>query len=277
MSDPYTVIRLDRDGAVAEVVLNNPDKLNAMAPVFFDEIRHVFEEIDADPGIRVAILWAEGRLFTAGLDLTAAASGILGGQGDGDGASPALRNYEVYRLIRKWQDSISAPEKCRKPVIAAVHGHCIGGGVDLTTACDIRLCTQDATFAIHETKIAIVADIGTLQRITAIVGKGMAREMAYTGRRIAADRARTSGLVNEVYEDKEKLLESARELAAEIAANSPIAVQGTKAVLHYSEERTTEEGLEYVAQWNSSFLQSDDLKEAMLAFIEKRQPEFKGT
>ena len=155
-------------------------------------------------------------------------------------------------------------------------GHCIGGGVDLTTACDIRLCTKDATFAIHETKIAIVADVGTLQRITGIVGKGMAREMAYTGKRLTADRALRCGFVNEVYEDKEQLLEGAREMAAEIAANSPLAVQGTKAVLQYSEEHTTQEGLEYVAQWNTSFLQSEDLKEAINAFMEKRKPEFHG-
>ena len=274
MSTTYTVIRVDRKGPIAEVVLDNPDRLNAMAPVFFTEIKQAFEEIDADPEIRVAILWAEGRLFTAGLDLKSAAQGILGG--GTENGSVATNNFEMYKAIQDLQDAMSASEKCRKPVIAAVHGHCIGGGVDLITACDIRLCTQDATFAIHETKIAIVADVGTLQRITGIAGKGMAREMAYTGKRLSADRALRCGFVNEVYEGKERLLEGAREMAAEIAANSPLAVQGTKAVLQYSEEHTTEEGLEYVAQWNSSFLQSEDLKEAITAFIEKRQPEFHG-
>lgn len=274
MSTTYTVIRVDRNGPIAEVVLDNPERLNAMAPVFFTEIRQAFEEIDADPEIRVAILWAEGRLFTAGLDLKSAAQGILG-DSVGNG-SVATNNFEMYKAIQDLQDAMSASEKCRKPVIAAVHGHCIGGGVDLTTACDIRLCTKDATFAIHETKIAIVADVGTLQRITGIVGKGMAREMAYTGKRLTADRALRCGFVNEVYEDKEQLLEGAREMAAEIAANSPLAVQGTKAVLQYSEEHTTQEGLEYVAQWNTSFLQSEDLKEAINAFMEKRKPEFHG-
>jgi len=274
MSTKYTVIRVDRNGPIAEVVLDNPDRLNAMAPVFFTEIKQAFEEIDADPEIRVAILWAEGRLFTAGLDLKAALEGVLGGNlGNG---SVVTNNLDMYKTIHDLQDAMSAAEKCRKPVIAAVHGHCIGGGVDLTTACDIRLCTKDATFAIHETKIAIVADVGTLQRITNVAGRGMAREMAYTGKRLTADRALRCGLVNEVYEDKEKLLEGAREMAAEIAANSPLAVQGTKAVLNYSDEHTTEEGLEYVAQWNSAFLHSEDLKEAITAFIEKRQPEFHG-
>jgi len=274
MSNEYTVIRLDRNGPIAEVVLNNPDKLNAMAPIFFQEIKNAFEEIDNDDSIRVAILWAEGRLFTAGLDLQAAASGIL--NGGGGETSDAKKNYDFYRHVLQLQDCMSAAEKCRKPVIAAVHGHCIGGGVDLTTACDIRLCTQDATFAIHETKIAIVADVGTLQRITGIVGKGAAREMAYTGKRFTADRSLRAGLVNEVFPDKEAMLEGAREMAAEIAANSPLAVQGTKEVLQYSEEHTIEEGLDYVAQWNASFLHSKDLTEAITAFMEKRPPEFKG-
>ena len=276
MSEEYTVIRLDRRGHVAEVVLDNPDRLNAMAPIFFQEIRRVFEEIDQDPEIRVAILWAEGRLFTAGLDLKASA-GTLSANPSNGSESMVNQNYEFYRHVRDLQACFSAPEKCRKPVIAAVHGHCIGGGVDLTTACDIRLCTEDATFAIHETKIAIVADVGTLQRITAIVGKGVAREMAYTGKRLPADRALHCGLVNATYPDKDALLEGARAMAAEIAANSPLAVMGTKAVLQYSEERTIEEGLEYVAQWNSAFLRSNDLMEAMQAFVEKRTPEFKGS
>lgn len=270
----FTVIRLEKSGHLAEVVLDRPDKLNAMAPVFFEEIQNAFEEVDRDPEIRVAVLRAEGPHFTAGLDLKAAQGALRP-----DPSlihSPVSANTDLYRLIRHWQGCISAAERCRKPVIAAVHGHCIGGGVDLTTACDIRLCTEDATFSIHETKIAIVADIGTLQRITGIVGKGMAREMAYTGKRIGADRALRSGLVNEVYPDRDGLLEAARAMAREIAENSPLAVQGTKQVLQYSEQHSIDDGLEHVAQWNSSFLHSQDLVEAMTAFMEKRQPRFTG-
>jgi enoyl-CoA hydratase len=274
MSDEYTVIRIDRKGHVAEVVLNNPDRLNAMARMFFHEIKRAFEKLDADPEIRAIVLWAEGRLFTAGLDLKEAATGILGG-GNGE-ASQARKSDELYRHIRQLQDCFSAIERCRKPVIAAVHGHCIGGGVDLTTACDIRVCTEDATFAIHETKIAIVADVGTLQRITALVGKGFAREMAYTGKRVPADRALRFGLVNDVYPDKVAMLEGARALANEIAANAPLAVQGVKHVLQYSDEHTIEEGLDYVAQWNASRLYTNDLMEAVTAFMEKRDPVFKG-
>lgn len=274
MSDDYTVIRIDRNDHVAEVVLNNPDRLNVMAPIFFQEIKRAFEAIDADPDIRVAVLWAEGRLFTAGLDLKAASTGILGG-GNGE-MSQGRRSDDLYRHVLELQDCFTAIERCRKPVIAAVHGHCIGGGVDLTTACDIRVCTEDATFAIQETKIAIVADVGTLQRITDLVGKGFAREMAYTGKRITADRALQFRLVNDVYPDKDAMLAGARALASEIAANSPLTVQGTKQVLQYSEEHTTKEGLDFVAQWNASRLQTNDLVEAVTAFMEKRDPVFKG-
>ena len=273
MPSNYTVIRLDREGPIAEVVLNNPDKLNAMAPVFFDELRAVFEEIDQDDSIHAAILWAEGRHFTAGLDLKSASQGIL------SGTATRVRPRKTTGFTATSENCKTTsphPRNAASPIIAAVHGLCIGGGVDLTTACDIRVCTEDCAFAIHETKIAIVADVGTLQRITSIVGKGMAREMAYTGKRLPADVALRSGLVNEVYATKDDMLAGARAMAAEIAANSPLAVQGTKAVLQFSEEHSTQEGLEFVAQWNASRLHSQDLVEAMTAFMEKREPQFKG-
>ncbi len=273
MSDEYSLIRIDRDGPIVEVVLNRPEKLNTMPVAFFYEIERAFKEIDRDQDVRVAIVRAEGKLFTAGLDLKDAMGTIVGGDSS---SSDAVRNLQIYDTIRRLQDCFTAIEKCRKPVIAAVHGKCIGGGVDLTTACDIRLCSADASFSIYETKIAIVADVGTLQRITAVVGKGMAREMALTGKFIDAERALRSGLVNEVYTDADELLEGAREMAREIADNSPLAVQGTKVVLNYSDEHSVDEGLEYVAQWNSSFFRTNDVTEAVQAFLEKRKPEFKG-
>ncbi len=275
MAEAYTTIRLDRRGHVAEVVLNTPARLNAMSIKFFYEIKRAFEELDRDPEVRAVVVWAEGRLFTAGLDLKEAASGVLGGTTGGNG-SLAARNYALYRTIKDLQDCFTAIANCRKPVIAAIHNKCIGGGLDLITACDIRLCSADATFSIYETKIAIVADVGTLQRITPIVGKGMAREMAMTGRFISAERALRCGLVNEVHADQEAVLAAARAMADEIAANSPLAVQGVKAVLSFSEEHSTADGLEYVAQWNSSFVQSNDVAEAVSAFLAKRPPNFRG-
>jgi enoyl-CoA hydratase len=276
MTDAYTTIRIERHGHVAEVVLNTPQRLNAMSVKFFYEIKRAFQELDGDAQVRAVVLWAEGRLFTAGLDLKEAAAGVLGGGTDGGGSSVAARNYALYRTIKDLQGCFTAIVECRKPVIAAVHNKCIGGGLDLITACDVRLCSADATFSIYETKIAIVADVGTLQRLTPIVGKGMAREMAFTGRFVSAERALSCGLVNEVHADKDALLAAARDVAGEIAANSPLAVQGVKAVLNYSEEHSATEGLEYVAQWNSSFVQSNDVAEAVGAFLQKRPPNFRG-
>lgn len=276
MNGDYTEIRIDRRENVTEVILNKPDKLNAMAPGFFFEIKRAFEEIDADDSVRVAIIRGEGRMFTAGLDLNEAAGALLGPQPSGSKKSPVTTNMSLYRSIKELQGCFSAIETCRKPVIAAVHGNCIGGGLDLITACDIRICSADASFSIYETKIAIVADVGTLQRITAIVGKGMAREMAYTSCFVDSQRALGCGLVNAVYQDQEALLAAARGMAAVIAANSPLSVQGTKMVLNYSDEHSTADGLEYVAQWNSSFLRSNDINEALAAFLEKRQPKYSG-
>jgi enoyl-CoA hydratase/carnithine racemase len=275
MSASFKTIRLERnEGPVAEIVLARPHELNTMTPEFFAELGSAVRIIDEDKMIRAAIIRAEGRMFTAGLDLKAAMNSLLADPPNG--ASNARNNREILEHICQLQARMSAIEGCSKPFIAAIHGHCIGGGVDLATACDIRLCAADATFSIHETKIAIVADLGTLQRISRIVGRGMAREMAFTGQRIGAERALRTGLVNEVYPDPSALIEGARALAAEIAANSPLAVQGAKVVMNYSEQHTIEEGLDFVAQWNASFLHSHDLAEAVRAFLEKRRPVFKG-
>jgi enoyl-CoA hydratase len=179
---------------------------------------------------------------------------------------------EVLRL----QDAITAVARCTKPVIAAVHGYCIGGGVDLVAACDIRLASADAVFSVREAKMAIVADLGSLQRLPAIIGAGHLAELAYTGKDISAERAKEIGLVNDLAADSDGVLKAARSLAAEIAANSPIAVQGTKAVLAANEGRTVAEGLDYVATWNAGMLASDDLTEAVTAFMEKRPPRFTG-
>ena len=179
---------------------------------------------------------------------------------------------EVLRL----QDAITAVARCPKPVVAAVHGYCIGGGVDLIAACDIRLGSADAVFSVREAKMAIVADLGSLQRLPAIIGAGHVAELAFTGKDISAERAKEIGLVNDVAADADGVLKAARALAAEIAANSPIAVQGTKAVLAANEGRTVAEGLDYVATWNAGMLASDDLTEAVTAFMEKRAPKFTG-
>ncbi len=267
-------VRVDRSGPVAEVVLDRADKRNALTFDMFDEIGAAFAAIDADDSVRVVIFRGEGPMFCAGLDLLNSAAALVGGE---EGESPAQKSRRLYDLIKRLQSSVTAIEQCRVPVIAAVHDQCLGGGVDLITACDMRVCSAEARFSIFETRVAIVADVGTLQRITGVVGKGMAREMAFTGRKINATRALNCNLVNEVFDDPAACLEGARALAAEVAANSPLAVQGTKRVLAYSDEHSTADGLEFVAQWNTAFLQSNDLGEALAAFMERRPGNYTGT
>jgi enoyl-CoA hydratase len=188
----------------------------------------------------------------------------------------ASRAVTARQGILRMQAAVTSVADCPKPVIAAIHGYCIGGGVDVISACDIRLASADAVFSVRETKVAIVADLGSLQRLPRLIGKGHLAELALTGKDISAARAKEIGLVNEVVADAPSVVRDARQLAIEIAANSPLAVQGTKAVLAACEDKSVADGLDYVATWNAAFLSSDDLVEAMTAFMEKRSPQFKG-
>lgn len=267
------VFSIERDGHVATLWLDNPDRRNAMGPPFWDELPISIDEMAEDVDVRAIVIAAKGPAFTVGLDLKAMGGTLAGG---GGGSSNAASAGRFLRSAKRLQNAISAVADCPKPTIAAVHGWCIGGGVDLITAADIRLCSADAKFSVRETKIAIVADLGTLQRLPRVVSKGHVAELAYTGKDIDADRALRIGLVNDVLPDADSLHKAAWDMAAEIAANSPIVVQGTKHVLRASEGRTVEEGLDYVGVWNAGFLQSNDLMEALAAFVEKRPPTFTG-
>jgi enoyl-CoA hydratase len=273
------VLTVDRAGPVATVWLDSPERRNAMGMALFNGIAAAMAELGDDPDVRAIVIAARGPAFTVGLDLKemgGTLGGGGGGSGGGDRPSDALRRTQAYRSVKRLQATITAVADCPKPTIAAVHGWCIGGGIDLITACDIRLASADARFSVRETKVAIVADLGTLQRLPGIVGRGHVAELAFTGRDVPADRAREIGLVNDVYPDADTLHKAAGELAAEIAANPPLVVQGVKQVLRAGETMTVAEGLDYVAVWNSAFLPSDDLAEAMTAFVEKRPPQFKG-
>jgi enoyl-CoA hydratase len=276
------VISIERDGHVATVWLDRPEARNAMGPAFWDDISAAMTEVSTDVDIRAVVVAARGPHFSVGLDLKAMAGLLSGGGSGGDGPrgdgppSVAVRAVASRAGIKRLQRSISAVADCPKPVIAAIHGYCLGGGVDLACACDIRLASADALFSVRETKVAIVADLGSLQRLPRIIGKGHVAELAYTGKDITAARAREIGLVNEVFADADAVVAGAQAMAAEIAANSPLAVEGTKAVLTAGEDHSVAEGLDYVAAWNAGFLQSDDLVEAMTAFMAKRPPEFRG-
>jgi enoyl-CoA hydratase/carnithine racemase len=260
--------KIEKEGAITWLVLNRPEKRNAMTLEFFDGLGSLFSGFDRDPEVRVVIIRAEGESFTAGIDLFG-----LGAMLKGDGA--AFRE-NMKREIVRLQQGVSALEKCRKPVIAAAHSHCIGGGVDLLSACDIRMATRDTIFAIRETKIAIIADLGTLQRLPHIIGHGYFRELALTGRNFSAEEALKMGFITHLCEDRESLYERARMVATEIAECSPLTVQGVKEVINYSRDQGVYPGLDYVAQKNAALLPSEDLMEAFKAFAEKRTARFEG-
>lgn len=250
-----------------------PGKGNAMGPDFWKELPQVFEGLDRDPAARAVVVRGDGGHFSYGLDLKAM-MGEMGAHFAGENL--AAQRTKFLDLILEMQETVTCVAECRKPVIAAVNGWCVGGGLDLIAACDIRLCSADAKFSLREAKVAMVADIGSLQRLPRIIGEGYTRELAFTAKDIDANRAKDIGLVNEVYPTPEALLSAARAMAREIAANPPLVVQGVKRVMNECAGKTVEEGLRYVALWNSAFLQSHDLAEAMAAFIERRPPQFKG-
>jgi enoyl-CoA hydratase len=276
------VLRLE-PGAVATLWLDRPGQRNAMGEDLWRDLPRAVACLEGDDQVRAVVLAAAGPHFSVGLDLkamsglTAASSARGTASGGGRAPSMAARARAARAEILRIQGAIDAVGRCAKPVIAAVHGYCIGGGIDLIAACDIRLASADAVFSVREAKVAIVADLGSLQRLPRIISAGHLAELAYTGKDIDAERARQIGLVNDVYADRAAVVAAALALGAEMAANSPLAVQGTKAVLAANDGRTVAEGLEYVATWNAAMLSSDDLAEAMAAFLEKRPGRFGGT
>lgn len=254
---------------VAWLTLNRPERRNVMDDKFFLGLLDIFPKLDEDPEVRVIVIKAEGKSFTAGLDLTWAGALLAGGTGAD--AREGLRQSVV-----KLQESMNVIERCKKPVLAAIHGHCIGGGIDMMCCCDIRLASEDALFSVRETRIAIIADLGTLQRLPTLVGEARARELALTGRDFTAAEALSMGFVTHVAEDRESLWVKAREMAEQMAAMAPLTLQGVKDVLNFGRDNGVRAGLAYVAQKNAAQIPSEDLVEAVTAFMEKRKPDFKG-
>lgn len=266
----FSTLTLTLVERVAELRLNRPERSNAMNDAMWQEIRQAFEWIDATPAARVAILSGEGRNFCAGIDL-AMLAGVQQRIAHPDGA----RSREALRrLILDLQDCLSSLERCRKPVLAAIQGACVGGGLDLVGCCDMRYVAPDAVFSIKEIDIGMVADVGTLQRLPRLVGDGVARELAYTGRDVDADEAVRLGLANRVFASNEALTVGVREIALAIAAKSPLATRGLKEVMNFSRDHSVADGLNYVATWNAAMLLSADLGESMAAQLQKRTPDF---
>lgn len=255
---------------IADIRLNRPVRSNAINDVMWQEIRQAFEWVDSTPKIRVAILSGEGKNFCAGIDLT-----MLAGIQQRIAYADSARSRETLRrLILNLQDCLSSIERCRKPVLAAIQGACVGGALDVVTCCDMRYLAPDAVFSIKEIDIGMVADVGTLQRLPRLIGEGMARELAYTGRKVDAEEARQLGLANRVFGSIAELNAGVRNIAESIAKKSPLAIRGSKEILNYSRDHSIADGLIYVATWNSAALLSADLQESMQAQKENRQPCF---
>lgn len=266
----YTTFDLSVADHVAHIRFNRPDKRNAMNRAFWEEIRDVFaRDIGERADVRVAVISSTGPHFTAGMDLSVFAD-IVSEAGD-----PARRRERFRRGLLAYQESFTVIEKSRVPVLAAIQGGCIGGGVDLVSACDMRYCTRDAFFVVKEIDLGMVADVGTLQRLPHLMPQGLVRELAYTGRNLPADEAQRCGLVNSVHDSQAAMLDAVMEIARNIAAKSPLAIHGSKEMINYTRDHSVDEALNYMSVWNAAFIHGEDMPEAFRATQEKRPPRFK--
>ena len=271
----YESFKYTSEEGVGHLILDKGEDLNKMTMNFWYELPRILDEIDKDASLRVLILSSTGKHFCAGMDLKN--FGTLGNDAEKKTNVPdkARIGESLYRVAKELQDMLSKLEKLRIPVLVGIQGGCIGGGLDLVTAADMRFASKDAFFCIQEVNIGMAADIGTLQRLPRVIPEGKVRELAYTGRRMPAEEALEAGLVNKVYESHEEMISGLKEMAAVIASKSPLAVYGTKAILNFSRDHTIAEGLEYNALWSGAMLPQEDMAEAMMSNMEKRDPEFK--
>ncbi|MEQ1889751.1 MAG: crotonase/enoyl-CoA hydratase family protein [Alphaproteobacteria bacterium] len=267
----YAAIKLDIRDNIAHLVFNRPEAMNAMNRDMWREIPDAINAIDVDGSARVIVISAAGKHFTAGMDLS-----VFGQAGPYQEAELGRRRSHLRTDIMRLQDCFTAFERARMPVIAAVQGGCIGAGVDMITACDMRYATADAFFCIQEINIGITADVGTLQRLPKIIAPGIARELSYTGRRMPANEAKACGLINEVFVNQAEMLEGVMAVAREIAAKSPLAIAGTKEMLNYARDHSVADGLNHNATWQAGMFYSQDIKEAMASRAEKREPKFEN-
>jgi enoyl-CoA hydratase len=265
-------LQLSIQDHIAYVKINRPEKANALDQTAWNEIETLFNALDENDEVRVIVIeGGESKHFCAGIDLS-----LLMSVSQNNITCEARRREKIRKDLLKLQTPINAIENCSKPVLAAIHGGCIGGGIDLVVACDMRYCTDDAYFTIKEIDMGMVADLGTLQRLPKLIGEGMVREMAYTGRNVAGKEAEKIGIVNRSFMDKETMLNEVMKIAETIAAKSPVSVRGTKHILLHTRDHSVADGLNYIATWNAAMLLSNDLQEAFTAKMEKREAKFEG-
>lgn len=264
------MINCDVIGQIGYLWLDRPDKSNAMGKQFFAELPNAIDQLEAAKDVRAVVIASTSNHFSTGLDLVEMNDSLF----QGNKETSQNNGAALVKTISDLQEALNAVATCKRPVIAAISGYCLGGALDLVACADIRLCSADARFSIREVKLAIVADLGSLQRLPAIIGRGNLAEMALTGRDISAARAEAIGLVNGIYSNKEELLAGAEALAAEISTNSPRAITGIKQSLNNFYDKNIDKELNLVAEINALLLDSGDVKEAVKAFLEKRQPVF---
>ena len=270
--DDNKPVTYHRDGNVGILTLNRPDKRNALNLAIWKSLDSAIGLAKEDKESRVVLLRGEGKSFCAGLDLSPENELIPIITGEPN----ASQKVRFYDLVKELQEIHTRLEKLSTPSIAVIHGHCLGAGLELALCCDIRLCSSDAIFALPEAKLAIITDVGGLQRLPKVVGRGHAREIAFRGHRFDAQRARSINLVNDVYPDKTTLDDKAMEMAREIASNPPLAVQGAKDVFLYNDEVPMDQALDFNAARSSMIMPSEDIFEAMTAYLQKREGKFKG-
>jgi enoyl-CoA hydratase len=266
----YTTFDLTIENNVAHLRFNRPLKHNTMSLEFWREFPHAIKAIDEGAQARVLVISGEGKHFCAGMDLAVFTSGAIKRPKD-----PARRNEHMRQVVLQLQAVISSVEDMRIPVLAAIQGGAIGGALDLVCACDCRYMSEDAFVSIEEIRLGMAADLGTLQRLPRLIAPGLAKELAYTGRRMMSQEALASGLVNQVFEDAQSMLKGVMELAQTIANHSPLAVHGCKEIMNYGRDHDIANALKYQATWQAGMLQPEvDMVEAMMSKGQKRHPEY---
>ena len=267
----YETFKVSIENNVAHVAFNRPDKANSLNKKAWEEMKAIFEMADKNPEIRAIILSGEGKHFCAGIDL----SMLMDITGLAKYKCEARKREKFIEDLEWIQSCVTAIEKCRKPVIAAIQKACVGGGVDIISACDMRYATEDAYFSIKEVDMGLVADVGTMQRLPKIIPYGIACELSYTGRKMYGQEAEKIGLVNRCYVDQTAMMDEVSKIAEVIAAKSPVVIRGSKQILQYTRDHSVEEGLRYMQVWNAAMIFSKDIEEAFAATMQKRKPVFK--